>query len=106
VFVSAVAPSGVSGNEYYPAEAAYLDAVADALNVEYTAIADAGFTLQIDDPFLTGVFSYPVGSAAENWPPRTCTPGRSTGARETGCGCTPATASTKAPASTTRPWPT
>jgi 5-methyltetrahydropteroyltriglutamate--homocysteine methyltransferase len=65
VFVSAVAPSGVGGNEYYPAEAAYLDAVADALNVEYTAIADASFTLQIDDPFLTGVFSYPVGSAAE-----------------------------------------
>jgi len=65
VFVCAVAPSGVGGNEYYPSEAAYLNAVADALHVEYAAIADAGFTLQIDDPFLTDVFSYGPGSAAE-----------------------------------------
>jgi 5-methyltetrahydropteroyltriglutamate--homocysteine methyltransferase len=65
VFVSAVAPSGVGGNEYYQTESAYLDAVADALNTEYTAIVEAGFTLQIDDPFLTDVFSYSPGSAAE-----------------------------------------
>jgi 5-methyltetrahydropteroyltriglutamate--homocysteine methyltransferase len=65
VFVCAVAPSGVGGNEYYPSEAAYLDAVADALHVEYTAIVEAGFTLQIDDPFLTDVYSYSQGSAAE-----------------------------------------
>jgi 5-methyltetrahydropteroyltriglutamate--homocysteine methyltransferase len=65
VFVCAVAPSGVGGNEYYPAEAAYLDAVADALHVEYAAIVDAGFTLQIDDPFLTDVFSYSAGSPEE-----------------------------------------
>ncbi len=37
---------------------AYLDAVADALHVEYAAIIEAGFTLQIDDPFLTDVLSY------------------------------------------------
>ncbi|MGD0703189.1 MAG: cobalamin-independent methionine synthase II family protein [Trebonia sp.] len=65
VFVCAVAPSGVGGNEYYPTEAEYLNAVADALHVEYAAIVDAGFTLQIDDPFLTDVFSYGTGSAAE-----------------------------------------
>ena len=65
VFVCAVAPSGVGGNEYYPTEAAYLDAVADALHVEYAAIVDAGFTLQIDDPFLTDVFSYSTGSPEE-----------------------------------------
>jgi 5-methyltetrahydropteroyltriglutamate--homocysteine methyltransferase len=34
VFACAVAPSGVGGNEYYPTEAAYLDAVADALHEE------------------------------------------------------------------------
>jgi 5-methyltetrahydropteroyltriglutamate--homocysteine methyltransferase len=62
VFVCAVAPSGVGGNEYYPTQAEYLDAVADALHVEYAAIIDAGFTLQIDDPFLTDVFSYGTGS--------------------------------------------
>jgi 5-methyltetrahydropteroyltriglutamate--homocysteine methyltransferase len=65
VFVCAVAPSGVGGNEYYPTQGAYLDAVADALHVEYAAIIDAGFTLQIDDPFLTDVFSYGTGSPAD-----------------------------------------
>ena len=62
VFACAVAPSGVGGNEYYPTEGAYLDAVADALHEEYAAIVAAGFTLQIDDPFLTDVFSYGAGS--------------------------------------------
>jgi 5-methyltetrahydropteroyltriglutamate--homocysteine methyltransferase len=65
VFVCAVAPSGVGGNEYYRSADEYLDAVADALNVEYQAIIDAGFTLQVDDPFLTEEFSYGAGSAAE-----------------------------------------
>lgn len=65
VFVSAVAPSGVGGNEYYASEAEYLDAVADALHVEYAAIIDAGFTLQVDDPFLTDVFSYSTASPEE-----------------------------------------
>ena len=49
VFVCAVAPSGVGGNEYYPSQADYLNAVADALHVEYAAIVEAGFTLQIDE---------------------------------------------------------
>jgi len=65
VFVCAVAPSGVGGNEYYRSQADYLSAVADALHVEYAAIVDAGFTLQIDDPFLTDVFSYGTGSTQE-----------------------------------------
>jgi 5-methyltetrahydropteroyltriglutamate--homocysteine methyltransferase len=65
VFVCAVAPSGVGGNEYYPSQPDYLAAVADALHVEYAAIVDAGFTLQIDDPFLTDVFSYGTGSAED-----------------------------------------
>jgi 5-methyltetrahydropteroyltriglutamate--homocysteine methyltransferase len=65
VFVCAVAPSGVGGNEYYPSQSDYLAAVADALHVEYAAVVDAGFTLQIDDPFLTDVFSYGTGSARD-----------------------------------------
>jgi 5-methyltetrahydropteroyltriglutamate--homocysteine methyltransferase len=64
-FVCAVAPSGVGANEYYRSEEDYLDAVAGALRVEYQAIVDAGFTLQIDDPFLTEDFSYGLGSRAE-----------------------------------------
>ncbi len=65
VFVCAVAPSGVGDNHYYRDEEEYLDAVADALHVEYQAIIDAGFTLQIDEPFLTEEFSYLPASRAE-----------------------------------------
>lgn len=37
-------------NEHYPTEEAYLYALADAMKVEYEAIANAGFVLQIDAP--------------------------------------------------------
>jgi len=57
VFMPAVAPSGVGTNEYYQNEEDYLYAVAEALRTEYLAIVDAGFLVQIDDPFLTDVFS-------------------------------------------------
>jgi 5-methyltetrahydropteroyltriglutamate--homocysteine methyltransferase len=58
VFMPAVAPSGVGSNEYYPSEVDYLFAVADAMHEEYQAIVDAGFILQVDDPFLTDLFSF------------------------------------------------
>ncbi|MDL5157899.1 cobalamin-independent methionine synthase II family protein [Actinomycetospora termitidis] len=57
-FVPSIAPSGVGVNEYYESEEAYYFAVADALHTEYRAIVDAGFTLQVDDPFLTEIFSF------------------------------------------------
>jgi 5-methyltetrahydropteroyltriglutamate--homocysteine methyltransferase len=57
-FVPSIAPSGVGVNEYYPSEEEYFFAVADAMNVEYRAIVDAGFTLQVDDPFLTEIYSF------------------------------------------------
>jgi 5-methyltetrahydropteroyltriglutamate--homocysteine methyltransferase len=63
VFMPAVAPSGVGKNEYYRTEEEYLHAVAEALRVEYLAIVDAGFLLQIDDPFLTELYSYSSLSA-------------------------------------------
>ena len=65
VFMPAVAPSGVGKNEYYRTEEEYLHAVAEALRTEYLAIVDAGFLLQIDDPFLTELYSYSSLSAAE-----------------------------------------
>ncbi len=55
-FMPAVAPSGVGRNEYYRTEEEYLLAVADAMRVEYRAIVDAGFLVQIDDPFLTDLY--------------------------------------------------
>jgi 5-methyltetrahydropteroyltriglutamate--homocysteine methyltransferase len=57
VFVPAVAPSGVGANAYYRTEEEYLQAVAAALRAEYRAIVDAGFVVQIDDPFLTDLYS-------------------------------------------------
>jgi 5-methyltetrahydropteroyltriglutamate--homocysteine methyltransferase len=65
VFMPAVAPSGVGKNEYYGTEEEYMHAVADALGAEYRAIVDAGFLLQIDDPFLTELYSYSPLSDAE-----------------------------------------
>jgi 5-methyltetrahydropteroyltriglutamate--homocysteine methyltransferase len=58
-FVPAIAPSGAGENEYYDDEADYLFAVADALRSEYEAIVAAGFLLQIDDPFLSEIYSDP-----------------------------------------------
>ncbi len=65
VFLPAVAPSGVGKNEYYPNFEAYMHAVAEALSTEYRAIVEAGFLLQIDDPFLTELYSYSSLSAAD-----------------------------------------
>ncbi|HEX8968378.1 MAG TPA: cobalamin-independent methionine synthase II family protein [Chloroflexota bacterium] len=58
VFMTAVAPSGVGRNEYYDSDEAYFFALADALRGEYQAIVDAGFVLQVDDPWLSELFSY------------------------------------------------
>jgi len=65
VFMPAIAPSGVGMNEYYRTEEEYFHAVAEALHTEYQAIVDAGFILQIDDPFLTDIYSYSTLNAAE-----------------------------------------
>jgi 5-methyltetrahydropteroyltriglutamate--homocysteine methyltransferase len=65
VFMPSVSPSGVGFNEYYPTEEAYFLAVGEAMHAEYQAILDAGFLLQIDDPFLTEIFSRPKMSPLE-----------------------------------------
>jgi len=54
-FVPAIAPSNIettTPNAYYPSAEDYVFAIADAMRDEYKAIVDAGFLLQIDDPFL------------------------------------------------------
>ena len=65
VFMPAIAPSGAGGNEYYDSEDQYLFAVADALQSEYEAIVAAGFLLQIDDPFLSEIYSDPLTPIAD-----------------------------------------
>ena len=59
-FVPAVSPAGVGYNEYYKTEEEYAFAVADALRTEYMAIVEAGFLLQVDDPFLCDVLVDPA----------------------------------------------
>ncbi len=55
-FMPCAAVTGVGFNEFYPSQEDYMYAVADALSVEYNAIVDAGFLLQVDDPFLPHVY--------------------------------------------------
>ena len=57
-FMASPAPGtfGRDQNRYYKTQEEFLFAIADALRVEYRAITDAGFILQIDDPGM-----------AENW---------------------------------------
>jgi 5-methyltetrahydropteroyltriglutamate--homocysteine methyltransferase len=58
-FVPSTAPSGVGYNDYYQTNEEFFEAVAEAMRVEYLAIVEAGFSLQIDDPFLTDIFVDP-----------------------------------------------
>ena len=55
-FMPCAAVTGVGFNEYYSNEEAYMFALADALAEEYKGIIDAGFLLQVDDPFLPHVY--------------------------------------------------
>ena len=64
-FMPAVAPSGVGENEYYNSDEAFFHAAGTALHAEYQAIVDAGLILQIDDPFLSDLFSDPSFDAAQ-----------------------------------------
>ena len=64
-FMPAVAPSGVGENEYYNTDEAFFHAVGAALHTEYQTIVDAGFILQIDDPFLSDLFGDPSFDAAQ-----------------------------------------
>src|SRR2546427_12913971 len=65
VFMPSVAPSGVGSNEYYRTEEEFFHAVGAALRTEYQAIVEAGFLLQIDDPFLTDIFADPALDARQ-----------------------------------------
>ncbi len=55
-FMPCAAVTGVGSNDYYGTEEEYAFAVADALAVEYRMIVEAGFLLQVDDPFLPNVY--------------------------------------------------
>ncbi len=59
-FMPAISPENAQHgkrNLYYPTEAEFEIALADALNEEYRAIVDAGLVVQIDDPQLITYFN-------------------------------------------------
>jgi 5-methyltetrahydropteroyltriglutamate--homocysteine methyltransferase len=59
VFVPCISPANIEDwneNKYYKSDEEYLFAIADAMNVEYKAITDAGFLVQVDDPRLVSYY--------------------------------------------------
>jgi 5-methyltetrahydropteroyltriglutamate--homocysteine methyltransferase len=56
-FLPSTSPSGFGRNDYYATEQDYLTAVAEAMREEYLGIAEAGFLLQIDDPWLIEILT-------------------------------------------------
>lgn len=54
-FLNAASPGVVSAfqpNRFYPTHAAYVEAIGEAMRIEYEAIVNAGFVLQLDCPDL------------------------------------------------------
>jgi 5-methyltetrahydropteroyltriglutamate--homocysteine methyltransferase len=68
-FVAALGPLSLGAgarNEFYSSEEEYMTKVAEALRVEYKAITDAGFIVQIDEPeFATSWQFYPDWSVEQ-----------------------------------------
>jgi 5-methyltetrahydropteroyltriglutamate--homocysteine methyltransferase len=56
-FMPSASPSGFGSNHHYGSELEYETAVGEALREEYLAIVNAGFVLQIDDPWLIEILS-------------------------------------------------
>jgi 5-methyltetrahydropteroyltriglutamate--homocysteine methyltransferase len=68
-FITAISPSNLElyyENRYYASGEEYLAALADAMHVEYKAIVDAGFLLQIDDPRMATHYNRALGSTVED----------------------------------------
>jgi 5-methyltetrahydropteroyltriglutamate--homocysteine methyltransferase len=59
-FMPSSGPSGFGRNEHYASHGEYLAAVGEAMRVVYLAIVDAGFVLQIYDPWLMEILSDPT----------------------------------------------
>jgi 5-methyltetrahydropteroyltriglutamate--homocysteine methyltransferase len=62
VFMPSSGPSGFGRNEHYSSNEEYLAAVSEAMREEYLAIVDAGFILQVDDPWLIELLTDSVRS--------------------------------------------
>jgi 5-methyltetrahydropteroyltriglutamate--homocysteine methyltransferase len=68
-FLTAISPSNLElyyENHYYASVEEYLTALADAMRVEYQAIVDSGFVLQIDDPRMATHYNRTPGASIED----------------------------------------
>ena len=68
-FIPAISPANIEEwqtNEYYKTQEEYLFAIAEAMSVEYKAIVDAGFLLQIDDPRFATYYAMSEVTLDEN----------------------------------------
>jgi len=68
-FVTAISPSNLElyyENHHYKTDEDYLGALADAMQVEYKAIVDAGFVLQIDDPRMATHYNRTPGASIKD----------------------------------------
>jgi len=68
-FMTAISPSNLElyyENRYYASDEEYLAALAEAMRVEYKAIVDAGFVLQIDDPRMATHYNRAVDASIED----------------------------------------
>ncbi len=69
VFMTAISPNNLEfyhRNGYYPTDEQHLEALANAMNVEYRAIVDAGFVLQVDDPRMATHYNRTPDSSIED----------------------------------------
>lgn len=68
-FITAISPSNLElyyENQFYGSDEEYLAALADAMRVEYQAIVEAGFLLQIDDPRLATHYNRTPDASVED----------------------------------------
>jgi 5-methyltetrahydropteroyltriglutamate--homocysteine methyltransferase len=69
VFMTAISPSNLElyyENRFYASPQDYLTALADAMRVEFKAIVDAGFILQIDDPRMATHYNRAPNASIED----------------------------------------
>jgi 5-methyltetrahydropteroyltriglutamate--homocysteine methyltransferase len=68
-FMTAISPSNLElyyENRHYATDEEYLEALSEAMRVEYLAITDAGFVLQIDDPRMATHYNRQVDASIED----------------------------------------
>jgi 5-methyltetrahydropteroyltriglutamate--homocysteine methyltransferase len=68
-FMTAISPSNLElyyENRHYATQEEYLEALAEAMRVEYLAIVEAGLLLQIDDPRMATHYNRTVDASVED----------------------------------------